>query len=154
MLMNLLDEQYTRTPFYGVPKMTAWLRRQGHQINPKRIRRLMQLMGIEAIYPKPRLSKSHKKHIKYTYLLRELTIDHPNQVWCVDITYIRMLHGFVYLVAHIRLVQPVCPLLEAFYDVRDGILHRDPTGSPRKCMPWDIPGYAVYESGIYEHSFE
>ena len=99
MLMNLLDEQYTRTPFYGVPKMTAWLRRQGHQINPKRIRRLMRLMGIEAIYPKPRLSKPHKEHIKYPYLLRGLTIDHPNQAWCVDITYIRMLHGFVYLVA-------------------------------------------------------
>ena len=99
MLMNLLDEQYTRTPFYGVPKMTAWLRRQGHQINPKRIRRLMRLMGIEAIYPKPRLSKSHKEHIKYPYLLRGLTIDHPDQAWCVDITYIRMLHGFVYLVA-------------------------------------------------------
>jgi len=99
MLMNLLDEQYTKTPFYGVPKMTAWLRRQGHQINPKRIRRLMRLMGIEAIYPKPRLSKSHKEHIKYPYLLRGLIIDHPNQVWCVDITYIRMLHGFVYLVA-------------------------------------------------------
>ena len=99
MLMNLLDEQYTRTPFYGVPKMTACFRRQGHQINPKRIRRLMRLMGIEAIYPKPRLSKAHKEHIKYPYLLRGLTIDHSNQVWCVDITYIRMLHGFVYLVA-------------------------------------------------------
>ncbi|MCJ7776493.1 MAG: IS3 family transposase, partial [Desulfobulbaceae bacterium] len=98
MLMNLLDEQYTRTPFYGVPKMTAWLRRQGHQINPKRIRRLMRLMGIEAIYPKPRLSKAHKEHVKYPYLLRGLTIAHPNQVWCTDITYIRMLHGFVYLV--------------------------------------------------------
>ena len=99
MLMNLLDEQYTKTPFYWVPKMTAWLRRQGYQVNPKRIRRLMRLMGIEAIYPKPRLSKAHKDHIKYSYLLRGLTIDHPNQVWCVDITYIRMLHGFVYLVA-------------------------------------------------------
>jgi putative transposase len=99
MLMNLIDEQYIRTPFYGVPKMTAWLRRQGHQINPKRIRRLMRLMGIEAIYPKPRLSISSKEHLKYPYLLRGLTIDHPNQVWCTDITYIRMLHGFVYLVA-------------------------------------------------------
>jgi len=99
MLTNLIDEQYTKTPFYGVPKMTAWLRRQGHQINPKRTRRLMRLMNIEAIYPKKRLSESHKEHMKYPYLLRGLTIDHPNQVWCVDITYIRMLHGFVYLVA-------------------------------------------------------
>lgn len=99
MLMNLLDKQYTKTPFYGAPKMTARLRRQGNQINPKRIRRLMRLMGIEAIYPKQRLSKARKEHTKYPYLLRGLTIDHPNQVWCVDITYIRMLHGFVYLVA-------------------------------------------------------
>ncbi len=99
MLMNLIDEQYTRTPFYGVPRMTALLRRQGNQVNPKRIRRLMRLMGIEAIYPKPRLSKSQKEHTKYSYLLRGLNIDHSNQVWCVDITYIRMLHGFVYLVA-------------------------------------------------------
>ena len=99
MLTNLIDEQYTKTPFYGVPKMTAWLRRQGHQINPKRIRRLIRLMGIEAIYPKKRLSKSRKEHMKYPYLLRGLIIDHPNQVWCADITYIRMLHGFVYLVA-------------------------------------------------------
>jgi len=99
MLTNLIDEQYTRTPYYGVPKMTAWLRRQGHQINPKRIRRLMRLMGIEAIYPKQQLSQSHKEHVKYPYLLRGLIIDHPNQVWCVDITYIKMLHGFVYLVA-------------------------------------------------------
>jgi len=59
----------------------------------------MRLMGIEAIYPKPQLSKAHKERIKYPYLLRGLTIDLPNQVWCVDITYIRMLHGFVYLVA-------------------------------------------------------
>jgi putative transposase len=99
MLMKLVDEQYTRTPFYGVPKMTAWLRRQGHPINPKRIRRLMRLMGIQAIYPRPRLSVFRKEHKKYPYLLRGLPIDHPDQVWCADITYIRMLHGFVYLVA-------------------------------------------------------
>lgn len=99
MLMHLIDEQYTKTPFYGVPRITAWLRRQGHEVNPKRIRRLMRLMGIEAIYPKPRLSKVHKEHVKYPYLLRGLTIDRPNQVWCTDITYIRMLHGFIYLVA-------------------------------------------------------
>jgi hypothetical protein len=98
-LMNLIDEQFTQTPFYGVPKMTFWLRRQGQPVNPKRVRRLMRLMGLEAIYPKPRLSKSFPEHRKYPYLLRDMTIDHPDQVWCADITYIRMYHGFIYLVA-------------------------------------------------------
>jgi len=97
--MNLIDEQFTRTPFYGVDKMTAWLRRNDHEVNPKRVRRLMRLMGLEAIYPKPKLSLSNQAHKKYPYLLRELVIDHPDQVWCADITYIRMLHGFVYLMA-------------------------------------------------------
>jgi len=98
-LMTLIDEQFTRTPFYGVPKMTFWLRRQGYPVNPKRIRRLMRLMGLEAIYPRRRLSKSCPEHRKYPYLLRDLKIDHPDQVWCADITYIRMYHGFIYLVA-------------------------------------------------------
>ncbi|MBK5101980.1 MAG: IS3 family transposase [Desulfobacteraceae bacterium] len=98
-LMNLIDEQFTKTPFYGVERMTAWLRRQGDEVNRKRVRRLMRLMGLEAVYPKPRLSLSNQAHKKYPYLLSNLAIDHPNQVWCADITYIRMLHGFVYLVA-------------------------------------------------------
>jgi putative transposase len=98
-LMNLIDEQFTRTPFYGVERMTAWLKRHGEAVNRKRVRRLMRLMGLEAVYPKPRLSLSNKAHTTYPYLLRNLTIDHPDQVWCADITYIRMLHGFVYLVA-------------------------------------------------------
>ena len=97
--MNLIDEQFTRTPFYGVPKMTFWLRRQGHPINPKRVRRLMRFMDLEAVYPKKRLSKSCPEHRKYPYLLRGLKIDHPDQVWCADITYIRMYHGFIYLMA-------------------------------------------------------
>ena len=98
-LMNLIDEQFTTTPFYGVKRMTAWLQRQGEAVNHKRIRRLMRLMGLEAVYPKPRLSFPHQAHSSYPYLLRNLVIDHPDQVWCADITYIRMLHGFVYLVA-------------------------------------------------------
>ena len=97
-LMRLIDEQYTKTPFFGVPKMTAWLCRQGHWVNEKRIRRLMRIMGLFAIYPKPRLSKSYPEHKKYPYLLKGVTIDHADQVWCSDITYIRLLHGFVYLV--------------------------------------------------------
>jgi putative transposase len=98
-LMNLIDEQFTRLPFYGVERMTAWLNRQGHSVNVKRIRRLMRRMDLEAIYPKPRLSLSSQEHKRYPYLLSELIIDRPNQVWCADITYIRMLYGFIYLVA-------------------------------------------------------
>jgi len=100
LLMKLIDKQFTRTPFYGVPKMTAWLNnREGHQVNRKRIRRLMRLMGLEAIYPKRRLSIPNPDHKTYPYLLRDLEIDHADQVWCTDITYIRMQKGFIYLVA-------------------------------------------------------
>jgi putative transposase len=99
LLMKLIDEQYTRVPFFGVPRMTAWLRRQGFGVNHKRIRRLMQLMSLEAIYPKPRLSIPSKEHKIYPYLLKGVRIDHPNQVWGADITYIRLAHGFLYLVA-------------------------------------------------------
>lgn len=98
LLMKLLDEQFTKTPFYGVLKMTAWLKIKGHAVNEKRVRRLMRLMGLEAIYPKKRLSKSTPDHKKYPYLLRNLDISHPDQVWCTDITYIRLNQGFVYLV--------------------------------------------------------
>lgn len=98
-LMRLIDEQYTRIPFYGVLRMTAWLRREGHLVNSKRIRRLMRLMGLEAVYPKPRLSRSHPKHRKFPYLLRDLSVTRPDQVWATDITYIRLNRGFAYLVA-------------------------------------------------------
>ncbi len=98
-LMKLIDEQYTRSPFYGTRRMTAWLRRQGHEVNRKRVQRLMRLMGIEAIYPKKRLSISSEESKKYPYLLRGLEIREPDQVWSADITYIRMERGFLYLMA-------------------------------------------------------
>ena len=97
-LMRLIDEQYTRRPTFGVEKMRDWLRNQGHWVNEKRVRRLMRLMGLYAIYPKPRTSRSCPEHKVYPYLLKGVTVDHPDQVWCSDITYIRLLHGFVYLV--------------------------------------------------------
>jgi putative transposase len=97
-LMRLLDEQVTKTPFYGVRRMTAWLQRQGPRVNRKRIQRLMRLMGLMAIYPKPRLSVGGPDHKIYPYLLRGLKVTRPDQVWCADISYIRMAHGFVYLV--------------------------------------------------------
>ena len=100
-LMRMLDEQYLKTPCYGVDKMTAWLVRQGHQVNHKRVRRLLRQMGLEAIYPRPRrnLSFPSKGHKIYPYLLRGAVITRPNQVWSTDITYIRMYHGWVYLAA-------------------------------------------------------
>jgi len=98
-LMRLLDEQYTRAPFFGEPKMTEFLNRLGYGINHKRIERLMRVMDLQAIYPKKHLSQPGENHRKYPYLLADLAIDHPNQVWCTDITYVRMDRGFLYLVA-------------------------------------------------------
>lgn len=97
--LRLLDEEYTRHPFYGVPKMTFWLQQQGYAVGPKRVRRLLRQMGLLAVYPKPRLSLNPLEHRRFPYLLRDLTIDRPNQVWGTDITYIRLRTGFVYLAA-------------------------------------------------------
>jgi putative transposase len=99
LLLRLLDEEYTRHPFYGSRKMVVWLREQGHGVNRKRIQRLMQLLGLAAMAPGPNTSKKHPEHTVYPYLLRGLAINRPNQVWSTDITYIRLAHGFVYLVA-------------------------------------------------------
>lgn len=99
LLMHELDKQYTETPFYGVLKMTEHLRQQGHQVNAKRVRRLLRKMGLEAVYPKPKLSQANPEHKVFPYLLRDLPIDRCNQVWSTDVTYIRMRHGFVYLMA-------------------------------------------------------
>ena len=98
LIMRLMDEQYLRTPYYGARKFVEWLLRQGRVVNRKRVKRLMRLMGIEAIYQKPNTSKKHPDNKIYPYLLRDLTIDRVNQVWCTDITYIRMPKGFLYLV--------------------------------------------------------
>lgn len=98
-LMRLLDEQYTRTPFYGARRMTAWLREEGHQVNEKRVKRLLRLMGLEAIYPKARLSQNMAEHRVYPYLLRGVRVVRPNQVWSTDITYIRLARGFLFLAA-------------------------------------------------------
>jgi putative transposase len=99
VVMRRLDEQYLVTPFYGARRMAAVLRRDGLVVNRKRIRRLMRVMGIEAIYQKPNTSRRHPEHKVYPYLLRGMGIERPNQVWCADITYIPMAKGFVYLVA-------------------------------------------------------
>lgn len=99
MLMRLIDEQFLQTPYYGSRQMARHLRRQGYCVGRKRIRRLMRLMGLEAIYQTPKTSLSHPEHKIYPYLLKGLSINKPNQVWCTDITYIPLKRGFLYLVA-------------------------------------------------------
>jgi putative transposase len=98
-LMRRMDELHLAYPFYGSRRLAAALRRDGRSANRKRVRRLMQVMGLETIYQKPNTSQAHPEHKVYPYLLRGLPIDRPNQVWCADITYIPMAKGFVYLVA-------------------------------------------------------
>lgn len=96
-LMRLIDEQYTMTPFYGYRRMAIYLQNLGFQVNHKRVRRLMRKLGLEAIYPKPNLSKPGKDHLTYPYLLRGVAVKYSDQVWATDITYIRLGSGFVYL---------------------------------------------------------
>lgn len=98
-LMNLLDEQYTETPFYGVLRMREHLKSKGYHVGKDHVRTLLRSMGLDAIYPKPLTSKMEKEHKIYPYLLRGVKIDKPNYVWSTDITYIRMAEGFAYLTA-------------------------------------------------------
>jgi putative transposase len=105
--MRLLDEKYTADPYYGIRRMTAWLQSQGYRVNHKRVGRLLRKMGLEAIYPKPRIAAPHPEHRVYPYLLRGVLTTRVNQVWSTDIkvsltpdvTYIWLHSGFVYLVA-------------------------------------------------------
>ena len=98
-LMRRIDEQYTARPFYGSRRMTRWLIERGEEVNRKRVQRLMRAMGLEAIYPKPRLSLAGKGHRIYPYLLRGVTVERRDQVWSTDITYVPMPSGFMYLAA-------------------------------------------------------
>jgi len=99
-LMRLIDEEYTRHPFMGSRKMAVWLRETHREaVNRKRVQRLMRLMGLEAIYPKPRLSLAGRGHRVFPYLLRDVSIERPDQVWSADITYVPMASGFMYLAA-------------------------------------------------------
>ena len=98
-LMRMIDEQYTARPFYGSRRMTRWLIEQGEEVNRKRVQRLMRTMGLEAIYPKPRVSTAGKGHKIYPYLLRDVAIERADQVWSTDITYVPMTNGFMYLAA-------------------------------------------------------
>jgi putative transposase len=100
-LMRLIDEQYTACPFYGSRRIAAWLATRGHEVNRKRVQRLLRILGLEAIYPKPRLSAPGVGHKVYPYLLRDVSIDRVGQVWSADITYLPLASGFMYLVATI-----------------------------------------------------
>lgn len=102
-LMRLIDEQYFKTPFYGVPRLTEHLNRQGYKVNKKRVNRLMKLVGWQTLYRKPNTSWKNKEHKIYPYLLRDLKITERNQAWAIDITYIPMQKGFMYLCAIIDL---------------------------------------------------
>jgi len=99
ILMKLIDRQYLTTPFYGARKIAVWLKSQGQWVNRKRVRRLMRMMGLKAIYRRPRTSQPAPGHKIYPYLLSGMKITRPNQVWAADITYIPMARGFLYLVA-------------------------------------------------------
>ena len=99
LLKGLIDEEYTRQPFYGTRKMVVYLGRCGHTVNRKRLQRLMRTMGLAGMVPGPNTSKAHPQHKVYPYLLRGVAIERPNQVWSTDMTYIRLARGFVYLVA-------------------------------------------------------
>jgi putative transposase len=98
-LMRLIDEQYTKTPFFGWPRLTDYLHCQGYAVNPKRVRRLMRLMGLMAVGPKPGTSQPHPDHPVYPYLLRNVAVVRPCQVWSADITYCPLPRGFMYLLA-------------------------------------------------------
>ena len=99
ILKRLIDEEYTRSPFYGSRKMVAYLERCGHSVNRKRVQRLMRTLGLAGMAPGPNTSRSHPQHKVYPYLLRGVAVTKPNQVWSTDITYVRLARGFVYLVA-------------------------------------------------------
>ena len=103
MLMRLIDEQYYKTPFYGLRKVTAWLQSQGHSVNKKRVKRLMDLVGWQTIFRRPRTTIAAQGHKVYPYLLRNLPIERVNQVWAMDISYVPMKTGFMYLTAIIDL---------------------------------------------------
>lgn len=100
-LMRLVDEQYTKCPFYGSRRIAAWLRSTGHEVNRKRVQRLLRIMGLEALHPKPKLSAPNRLHKVYPYLLRGVSVERVDQVWSADITYVPMATGFMYLAATI-----------------------------------------------------
>ena len=154
-LMRLIDEQYLKTPFYGSRRMAAWLRLQGHRVNGKRIRRLMRLMGLEAVRPKPSTSRPVPEHHVYPYLLKGVAITRTRQVWSTDITFVPMPRGYMYLTAVLDwfsryvLSWEVSNTLDVGFclSALDGALAQDaPEIFARR------PGSPVYLAGVYRSS--
>ena len=121
--MRAIDEEYLKHPFYGRRRMTVAMRTQGFLLGEKKVRTAIRKMGLEAIYPKPYLNTMNKEHKKFPYLLRDLLIDHPNQAWAADITYVPMSRAFGYLFCNHRLVQPTRHLLGTLQLPGYGFLH-------------------------------
>jgi putative transposase len=151
--MRLLDEQYTRTPFYGIKKMTAWLRSQDDEVNHKRVARLLRQMGLMAIYPAPRLSQPGEQNVRYPYVLRGMSIDRVNQVWSTDITSIRLQRGFLYLVAIIDWFSRYVLAWRTSISARNRVLSRSARAGIGEGTTGNFqqrPGIAVYQYGIDE----
>ena len=129
VLMRLIDEQFLETPWYGSRQMARHLRRNGWCVGRHRVRRLMSRVGLAPIYQRPKTSEPHPRHKIYPYLLRDLTIERPNQVWCADITYIPMRRGFLYLVAMHGLGEPQGAVVAVVEHDGSGILRRGAGGS-------------------------
>lgn len=154
-LMRLIDLQFLETPWYGSRQMTRHLRRHGHEVNRKRVRRLMARMGLQAVYQRPKTTVPHPEHKIWPYLLRDLTIDRPDQVWCSDITYSPMRRGFLYLVAALALrarrhglgIAPCSGMAAVEHDGRR-ILHRGRGGSNGTLRP---AGHLQHRSGQPVH---
>jgi putative transposase len=143
-LMRRIDTEYTRTPFYGYRKMTIRLRQQGYAVNPKRVVRLMRLMGLHTVYPRPRTSIPDSQHNKYPYLLRDLAMTHPNQVWSADITYVPLPLGFMYLVAVIDWFSRFV-LAWQLSNTLDGLFCRD---ALRLALQWGQPEIFNTDQGV------
>lgn len=157
LLLRLIDEVYTQCPFYGVRRITAWLCRQGDDVNPKRVRRLMRQMGVQALYPRRHLSLPAPGHTKYPYLLRDLTIERPDQVWATDITYVRLASGFVYLTAIMGLAEPVRPVLGALHLAGDPVLSHRAGAGPLDRKTDDLqhrPRLAIYQYRVHRTTVE
>ena len=134
-VMRRIDELHLDYPFYGSRRMAVVLRDDGWAVNRKRVQRLMRVMGLEAIYQKPNTSRPHPDHKVYPYLLRDLIIDRPNQVWCADITYIPMAKAFCVCGGGDGLVQPTGAGVAAFDHHGDGVLRRRVTRGDGSARP-------------------
>ena len=155
-LMRLIDAQFLETPYYGLRQMTWHLRRLGHEVGRKRVRRIMAIMGLRAIYQKPRTTVPHPEHRKYPYLLRDLVINRPDQVWCSDITYIPMHKGFLYLVAVDGLAHAQGAVLASVEHNGCGVLRRGTPGCAGALrLPRDFqhgPGFTIHDAPVHRGS--